>query len=264
MRRILGRVLFIVGWLLLLALAQASFNPTVGLLAVVACAVHIGLVLGHRRQPHTTLSLGAGLWLGRQVLTDPVRFLAQLLRRRQSPGQAETIGIEVHLFDRRRAAEIERRLRAALRQFARTWAPHPLPLDRVTVYAGAPTEGRRQVYEQWLPANDPKQQPSASLTVISLGLVDSAGRPLDDQQLVGALANNLAALIVDRHQRQRAAEATAPDLAAHPQTAARPSRLPADLVDQSSVDRDLAALMDHLLRQEGPLEPEHAPPFTTN
>jgi hypothetical protein len=40
----------------------------------------------------------------------------------------------------------ERLLRAALRQCARTWAPHPLPVDRITVHAGAPAAGRAQVY----------------------------------------------------------------------------------------------------------------------
>ena len=38
------RVVFMLGWLVVLALAQASLNPTIGLLAVVVCALHIGLV----------------------------------------------------------------------------------------------------------------------------------------------------------------------------------------------------------------------------
>ena len=247
MRRMLARVLFIAGWLLVLALAQASLNPTIGLLAVVGCAVHLGLVLGPRGQPHTTgLSLGAVLRLARQVLTAPVRLLTRLLRRRQRPGQAETIGIEVQLLDRRRSAEIERHLRAALRQCARTWAPHPLPLDRIAVYAGAPTEGRRQVYEQWLPADDSKQQPSASLTVISLGLFDATGRLLDNQLLVGALATNVAALVADRHKRQHT-DALASDMA-EAKPSPRPSRSPApNLVDQATVDQQLARLMDNLV-----------------
>ena len=135
------RILFFTGWLLVLALAQASLNPTIGLLAVVACAVHIGLVFGRRGQPVTTgLSLGTVLWLAWQVVTAPLR----LLRRRRCPDQAETIGIEVHLANRRRSTEIERLLRRTLRQCARTWAPHPLPVDRVTVHpAHRPPAGHR-------------------------------------------------------------------------------------------------------------------------
>jgi hypothetical protein len=242
-----------------LALAQASLNPTIGLLAVVGCAVHLGLVLGRRGQRHTTrLSLGTVVSFARQVLSAPFRLLARPLWR-QRPGQAETIGIEVQLPDRRRSAEIERHLRATLRQCARTWAPHPLPLDRIAVYAGAPTEGRRQVYEQWLPAEDSKQQPSASLTVISLGLFDATGRLLDNQLLVGALATNVAALVADRHKRQHA-DAPASDMA-EAKPSPRPSRSPAtNLVDQATVDQQLAGLMDNLRRQVPPLEPESRPP----
>ena len=256
------RILFILFWLVVLALAQVSLNPTIGLLAVVACAIHIGLVLG---QPHTTrLSLGAALWLAGQVLTAPVLLPARLLRRRQRPGQAETIGIEVQLLDRRRSAEIERHLRAALRQCARTWAPHPLPVDRITVHAGAPAAGRRQVYGRWIPADDSKQQPSASLTVISLGLLDATGRLLDNQQLVGALATNIAALIADRHKRQHPDDVQATDtVEAKPSPG--PSRSPAaDLVDQATVDQELSTLMESLRRQGRPLEPESRPPSTAN
>ena len=107
------RILFFLVWLLVLILAQASLNPTIGLLAVLACAIHIGLVLGRRGQPHTTgVSLGAVLWLTRQVVTAPVRLPARLLRRRQ-PSQAETIDIEVYVADR--AAACRRLLERSLR-----------------------------------------------------------------------------------------------------------------------------------------------------
>ena len=272
-----GRIAFVLGWLLVLALAQASLNPTIGLLAVVACAVHIGLVLGRRGQPHTTgLSLGTILWPARQVLSAPLRLPARLLRRRRPPSQAETIGIEVHLADRRRSAEIEGHLRTALRQCARTWAPHPLPVDRITVHAGAPAAGRAQVYGSWLSVDDPKQRPSGSLAVISLGLLDATGRPLADQLLVGALATQVAALVAERYQGQHAGAPAAGPVGAKPstspvspasppQTAARPSRSPAaDLVDPASADQELGALMDRLRRQASPLEPEAGPPPTAN
>jgi hypothetical protein len=258
------RILFFLGWLLVLILAQASLNPTIGLLAVLACAVHIGFVLGRRDQPHTTgLSLGAVLWLTRQGVTAPVRLPARLLRRRQHPSQAETIGIEVHTADRRRSANIERRLRATLRQCARTWAPHPLPIDRIAVHAGAPPAGRAQVYERWLPMQDPQHRSSASLAVISLGLLDGTGRPLDDQQLAGALATQVAALIAERYQRQLAdVPATDP---VETTSSPRPIRLPAaDLVDPPRLEDELSVLMDRLRRQASPLEPNSRPPSSTN
>lgn len=271
------RIMFILGWLLVLALAQASLNPTIGLLAVVACAVHIGLVLGRRGQLHTTaLSLGTILWLARQVLGAPLRLPARLLRRRERFDLVETIGIEVHLADRRRSAEIERHLRAALRQCARTWAPHPLPVDRITVHAGAPAAGRAQVYDRWLPADDSKQRPSVALAVISLGVLDATGRPIADQLLIGALATHVAALVAERYQRQHTAAPAAGPVGVKPstptvspasptQSAARPSRPPAaDLVDPATADQELGTLMDRLRRQASPLEPEPGPPSTAN
>jgi hypothetical protein len=254
------RILFILAWMLVLGLAQASLDPTIGLLTVVACAVHIGLVLGRGGQPPTGFSLATVLREAGRVVGAPLRLPARLVRRGRCSSQAETIGIEVHLADRRRSAEIERRLRAALRQCARTWAPHPLPVGRITVHAGAPAEGRAQVYERWLLADDPKQESSASLVVISLGLVDAIGHPLDDLLLVGALATRVAALVTERYQRQHSDTPAADSVEAKPSVEvkpARPSRSPAaDLVDPASMDQKLVLLMDRLRRQAGPLEPE--------
>jgi hypothetical protein len=252
------QITFIVGWLLVLALAQISLNPIVGLLAVVACAVHIGLVLGPRGQPSgTALTLSSASSLTR-VVGATVRLPARLLRQEQRPGQADTIGIEVHMADRRRSAEIERLLRGTLRQCARTWAPHPLPVDRIAVHAGAPPAGRAQVYDRWLPVIDPQQQLSASLAVIWLGLLDAAGRPIEDQQLAGALAAQVAALVADRYQREHTdVPATGPVEA---QPSPRPSRSAVDLVNPSSWDKELEVLMGRVRRQLGPLEAEQDPP----
>jgi hypothetical protein len=255
-------ILFVLGWLVLLALAQASLNPTIGLLAVVACAVHIGLVLGRRgRHDSTVVSPRAVVWLARDVLSAALRVPARLLSHRRRRSQAEMIGIEVHLFDRRRSTQIERRLRRALRQCARTWGPHPLPVDRVAVHAGAPAAGRAQVYEQWLPVDDAKQR--SSLVVISLGLLDTAGRPLDDQQLVGALATKVAALVVERYQRQHPGRTDEGPTSA-PASVVRPGRSPApDAVEPASEKEQMAALMDRVRRQTNLLEPS-APQSTAN
>jgi hypothetical protein len=253
------QITFVVGWLLVLALAQISLNPIIGLLAVVACAVHIGLVLSRRGQGHgTPLSTSSAPAV--HVVRAPL--LARLLRRRERSGQADTIGIEIHVADRRRSAEIERLLRGTLRQCARTWAPHPLPVDRITVHAGAPPAGRAQVYDRWLPVDDPKQQLSASLAVVWLGLLDATGCPIEDHQLAGALATQVAALVEDRYQREYAdVSATGPVEA---QPSLRTSRSAVDLVDTSSWDKELEVLMGRVRRQLGPLEAEQGPPPTAD
>jgi hypothetical protein len=186
------------------------------------------------------------------------------------------LGIQVYLADRARAAEIERRLRTALQQCAQTWAPHPLPVDRIAVHAGAPAAGRTQVYAEWLSPDDPERCSSASLTVISLGLLDATGRPLDDQQLAGALASQVAALITERHQRQHVSGAGAgtrasvgPEPAAPASAADTPARAgreqAADLVGPPlGADQDLGALMDRLRQQARPLEPKPGPPPAAN
>jgi hypothetical protein len=265
------RVVFILGWLLVLALAQASLNPTIGLLAVVACAVHIGLVVGRRGRPPTGgPALGGLVWLAAQVLSALFRLVAWPLRRRTSRTQADAIGIQVHLGDRGRAAAIERRLRATLRQCAQTWAPHPLPVDQIAVYAGAPPAGKAHVYAEWLPADDAGPRHSASLAVIALGLLDATGRPLDDQQLAGVLATQVAALVADRYAHQHAkapaASGPAPTTASSPTSTARPGRQSgAELVDSATVaGQDLSVLMERLRQQASPLESEPGSPPTAN
>jgi hypothetical protein len=255
MCRLVRRITFILGWLLVLALAQISLNPTIGLMAVVACAAHIGLMLGRVQPRATTLTMGTFFWVARQLGSAIVRLSTRMLRRRPPPSQAETIGIEVHVAVRRRSVEIEHLLRSTLRQCARTWAPHPLPIDRVTVHAGAPPAGRADVYERWLPSGDPQQGSTAPLAVISVGLLDATGRPLEDQQLAGALATQVATLVAERYQRQQAdVQATGP---VESKPSPCPTRRPAaDLVDPASVDQELGALMDRLRRQTSPLEPE--------
>jgi hypothetical protein len=247
--------MFILGWLLVLVLAQISLNPIVGLLAVVACAVHIGRVLGRRDQPRgTELTLSTANSLTR-VVSAPVRLPARLLRRRgQRPGQADSIGIEVHVADRRRSAEIERLLRLTLRQCARTWVPHPLPVDRITVHAGAPPAGRAHVYDRWLPVDGPNEQLSTPLAVVWLGLFDAAGRPIEDHQLAGALATQVAALVADRYQREHA---DVPAVEAKPSP--RVGRSAVDQVDTSSWDKELEVLMGRVRRPLGPLDAEQDP-----
>ena len=51
------------------------------------------------------------------------------------------IQIQVHLSDGQRVRTIERSCRTGLKRAARTWAPFPLPLDRVEVIPSAPARG---------------------------------------------------------------------------------------------------------------------------
>jgi hypothetical protein len=262
MRRLMRRITFILAWLVVLAVAQISLNPMIGLLAVVACAVHIGVVLGHGGKHHTAPNLGTVLRLARQVVGAPLQLAAPLRRHPQRSTQAEAIGIEVHMDDRRRSTDIERLLRTTLLQCERTWAPHPLPINRIAVHAGAPPAGRAQFYEQWLPTEDQRQESSPSLAVISLGLVDATGRPLENQQLVGALVTQVASLVADRYQRQHADASATRRNEAKP--ASQPSRSAADLVDPASVDGELGVLMDRLRHQARPLESGPVNPSAAN
>src|SRR5262249_28392500 len=127
------------------------------------------------------------------------------LLRRGTP--ADDIGIQVHLVDRRRAGEIERCLRAALRRCAQTWAPQPLPLDRVSVHAEAPATGQAQTYDHWLSDEPTGERSSGSLVVVTLGLYDSAGRSLNPDALAGVLASQVAGLVADRYRREHASDA---------------------------------------------------------
>jgi hypothetical protein len=260
----MGRVLFIVGWLLVLAIAQASRNQTVGLLAVVGCAFTIGFVL--RRPNARAFAISNMFRHGRRtfdaVVWPPI-CLRRFLRRRTP---ADDIGIQVHLADRRRAGEIERCLRAALWRCAQTWAPQSLPLDRVSVQAGASATGQAQTYDHWLPDGTNKEQSSVSLVVVSLGLYDSGGRPLNPDALAGVLASQVAGLVADRYRREHASDAPVAIQPASNAAAVRDEDHPvlADTAGRlTGSDEGLSALMQRLRQQARPLEPETASTVST-
>jgi hypothetical protein len=254
------RVTIIIGWLLLLAMAQVSRNPTIGLLAVVCCAFHVGIVLAHplgRRRP-PLFGLGGGSRFVHGMLGPALRLPAWIVRCRLQRARID-IPVLVHLGDRQRAAEIERHLRTALMRCAETWAPYPLPVDRVSVYAGAPPTGKAQTYDSWLPEGVNGRRPG-SLVVLSLGLHDAAGRLLELDTLVGVIAGQVAALVADRYRREHA---TGEELAMRAATVevetaqAGDRTVPADLVGRiTPADEGLSALMQRLREQARPLEPD--------
>jgi hypothetical protein len=260
----MGRVLFIVSWVLVLAIAQTSRNQTVGLLAVVGCVFTIGPVL--RRPNARAFAIGymfrpacrtfdAVVW--------PPICLRRFLRRRTP---ADDIDIQVHLADRRRAGEIERCLRAALWRCAQTWAPQSLPLDRVSVQAGASATGQAQTYDHWLSDGTNTERSSVSLVVVSLGLYDSGGRPLNPDALAGVLASQVAGLVEDRYRREHASDASVAIQPASNATAAKDGGHPvlAETADRLTASDDgLSALMQRLRQQARPLEPETASAAST-
>ena len=115
------------------------------------------------------VSAHAALLLLVAVATLPFRVLGRRLggsRQHARPAPVSHIGIEVHLDDRRCVAEITSALRATLERSARTWAPHPLPLDRIVVGAAFPAQGTADIYDDWTDApprehGEPGQPPEA-------------------------------------------------------------------------------------------------------
>ena len=139
------------------------------------------------------------------VATLPFRLLVRRLggsRQHARPAPVSHIGIEVHLDDGRCVAEITSALRATLERSARTWAPHPLPLDRIVVRAAFPAEGTADIYDDWTDA-PPRagKRASRSLVVVSLGLRQGE-RDLEPFEIAGSLSAQIHRL-VDEHYRRR-------------------------------------------------------------
>ena len=121
----------------------------------------------------------------------PFRGLWHLLRPPRSASLAH-IEVQVHLGDAGCIAELEAIVWKTLTRAERTWAPLPLPVDRVVVGSGFPASGRADVYDDFLSvaegatAGDTPRQ-SQRRVVISLGVRDGT-RDLDGWEIAGALA----------------------------------------------------------------------------
>jgi hypothetical protein len=137
------------------------------------------------------------------VISAPVRKVRQTRSPRWSPMSTSHIDVQVHSDDAKQVDEIERSCRAALKRLARTWAPYPLPLDRVEVLSSAPPFGKTDIYERWVQPS-PAEAPQ-SLVVVSLGTVRDQ-RALTADEIAGALAGQIELLVADRYRRHRAAE----------------------------------------------------------
>jgi hypothetical protein len=152
------------------------------------------------------VSAHAALLLLVAVATLPFRLLGRGFggsRQHTRPAPVSQIGIEVHLDDRRCVAEITSALRGTLERSARTWAPHPLPLDRIVVGAAFPPEGTADIYDDWteVPPRAGKRA-SHSLVVVSLGLWQGE-RDLEPFEIAGSLSAQIHRLVDERYRRRK-------------------------------------------------------------
>ena len=159
------------------------------------------------------------------ILSAPARWLWPS-HRRQHPAALEHVEVQVHLGDSACITELEAIVWKTLARAERTWAPLPLPVDRVVVGAGFPAGGRADIYDDFLavtdgaPLTDTPPQPRRRV-VISLGVRDGT-RDLDGWEIAGALAAQIQA-VVDECCRQHKTLATpTPE---QPTAAAATSRL---------------------------------------
>jgi hypothetical protein len=144
----------------------------------------------------------------------PFRWLRRSTGRRPALAHVE---VQIHLGDRSCIAELERIIWRTLDRAERTWAPLPLPVDRVVVGASFPPSGRADIYEDFLAladttsSNVPAQR--TRRVVVSLGVRDGT-RDLDGWEIGGVLAAQINALVDDRYRQRQADVTQAPGHAA--------------------------------------------------
>ena len=135
--------------------------------------------------------------------------------RNRHPGQLRVapiahIDVQVHLEEAKCVAELRRVIRHTLRRTARTWAPSPLPIDRVVVGVGFPAGGRADFYDNY-PGGSAAAAAGTTrpFTVVSLGLRDGE-RELDVAEVAGALAAQVQAVVDDHYQQRTTITAAVP------------------------------------------------------
>jgi hypothetical protein len=120
------------------------------------------------------------------------------------------VDVQVHLENRQCIAELRQTIRNTLQRAARTWAPLPLPVDRIVVAAGFPPEGKADIYDEFfrLAGQDKRSGvtgESMRLVVISLGLRNGE-RDLSTAEIAGALATQVQRVVDERYRQHTAAE----------------------------------------------------------
>jgi len=165
------------------------------------------------------------------LLTAPIRLVRGRSQAHARPASIKHVEVQVHLEDARCAVQIHQMLRRTLERAARTWAPLPLPIDRIVVGVGFPARGRVDTYTDFPRlAGHALDQPFA---VVTLGVRDGE-RDLEPAELCGALAAQIQAVIADRYPCRSIVAVAQPahtlsspsELSVHP--AAAPTAKPAD------------------------------------
>ena len=83
------------------------------------------------------------------LLTAPARRLPFTGSAASRPAPIGHVDVQVHLENRQCIAEVRQTIRRTLQRAAHTWAPLPLPVDRIVVAAGFPPEGRADIYDEF-------------------------------------------------------------------------------------------------------------------
>jgi len=130
------------------------------------------------------------------LLTAPIRLVRRRSQAHARPASIKHVEVQVHLEDARCAVQIHQLLRRTLERAAHTWAPLPLPIDRIVVGVGFPANGRVDAYADFPRlAGHPADQP---FVVVVLGVRDGE-RELEPAELCGALAAQIQAVVADRY-----------------------------------------------------------------
>jgi hypothetical protein len=138
------------------------------------------------------------------LVTAPVRQFVRAHGSKRIEALAH-VDVQVHLGDPVCVAELEAVVWKTLSRAQRTWAPCPLPLDRVVVGAGFPPTGRADIYDDFLEASETGgggAHAARRRVVVSLGVRDGA-RDLDGWEIAGALAAQIQALVDERCRQHR-------------------------------------------------------------
>jgi hypothetical protein len=143
------------------------------------------------------------------LVTAEVRLLAQRRLPRRNTALA-SVDVQVHLGNSACVAELESIVWKTLRRAQRTWAPLPLPLDRVVVGAGFPATGQADIYEEFadLTTTSAGDARHHRRVVVSLGVRDGT-RDLDGWEIAGALAAQIQVLVDDHCREHRSLTAPA-------------------------------------------------------
>src|SRR4051794_25027340 len=131
--------------------------------------------------------------------TTPARWAERRRASRSRQASAQQVDIQIHLEDARCVAELRRLIRQTLRRAARTWAPLPLPVDRIVAGVGYPCSGKVDLYDHFPESADQRSERSRRLVVISLGLREGE-RELEAAEVAGALAAQIQAVIDDLYR----------------------------------------------------------------